>query len=44
MTSINKERLPWSIPELRRIDAGSAEAVSNKGVSDDGGPPQNDKS
>jgi len=28
--------LPWSKPEVRRIDAGSAE-VSNKGLLPDGG-------
>jgi hypothetical protein len=38
------DRLPWGTPELRRIDAGSAEAVDNKSASDDQGPPSNDKS
>jgi hypothetical protein len=34
--------LTWSKPELRRIDAGSAEANVNKGVPDSGGPGVND--
>lgn len=38
------DRLPWQTPELRRIDAGSAEAVDNKAASEDGGPSQADKS
>lgn len=33
-TSNNDERLDWSTPELRRISAGSAEAVDNKGNPD----------
>lgn len=32
----NARRLAWSTPELRRIEAGSAEAL-NKGVFSDGG-------
>lgn len=42
-TTINKERLPWSTPELRRIDAGSAEAKTGNGTPD-GGTGGNDKS
>lgn len=38
------ERLPWTTPQLRRIEAGSAEAVDNKGATGDGGPPAADKS
>ena len=34
--------LQWSKPEVRRIDAGSAEAAKNKGVPDAGGPGIND--
>ena len=44
MKKFSKERLPWSTPELRRIDAGSAENVDNVGAVDDNGPPSNDKS
>ena len=44
MKKLSKERLPWSTPELRRIDAGSAENVNNTDLNDDGGPPSNDKS
>lgn len=46
MTKIsnNGERQAWSTPELRRIDAGSAEAVDNKGGGDNGTPPSLDKS
>ena len=36
-------RQAWSTPELRRIDAGSAEAVDNKGGAD-GGTASTDKS
>ena len=36
-------RLAWSTPELRRIRAGSAESVDNKG-GDDGGTGSTDKS
>lgn len=32
----NKERLAWTTPELRRIEAGAAEAKSNKGIPDGG--------
>lgn len=35
--------LPWEKPELRRMDAGSARAVDNKG-GDDGGSGSTDKS
>lgn len=38
------QRIPWTTPELQRIEAGSAEARVNKGVKDDGGVPSQDKS
>lgn len=34
--------LPWSKPEVRRIDAGSAEASKNSGTPDGGTPPSKD--
>lgn len=36
MTKTNREgqKLPWTTPELRRIVAGSAEAVDTKGQAD----------
>lgn len=37
------QRLAWTTPELRRIDAGSAEAT-NKGVLNDGAKTGNSKS
>lgn len=37
------ERLPWTTPQLRRIEAGSAEALA-KGVLNDGGAKGTDKS
>jgi hypothetical protein len=37
------KRLEWVTPQLRRIEAGSAEAVKSGGVLD-GGPGPNDKS
>lgn len=42
--SSNDKRLDWSTPELRRISAGSAEAVDNKGGSDGASGGSNDKS
>ena len=33
-----KGKLVWSKPELRRIDAGSAEASANNGTPDGGDP------
>lgn len=33
-----RRRLPWTKPEVRRIDAGSAEASVKSGIPD--GPPQ----
>lgn len=39
-----KRRIPWSTPELQRIEAGSAENTTNKGANDDGGAPSQDKS
>lgn len=43
--TVNQEkRLPWTTPELRRIDAGSAEAVDNQGPSDVGGSGNTSKS
>ena len=42
-TTSNQKRLPWSSPELRRIHAGSAEAVKGSGIPD-GGTGGNDKS
>jgi len=38
-TTSNDKRLPWSTPELRRIDAGSAEDNKLTGVADGGTPP-----
>jgi hypothetical protein len=32
------ERLPWTTPQLRRIEAGSAEALKAGGLNDGGGP------
>jgi hypothetical protein len=45
MTKImrNDKRQAWSTPELRRISAGSAEAVKGTGIAD-GGAGGNDKS
>lgn len=37
------QRLPWTTPQLRRIEAGSAEAAKPGGTADGGGAP-NDKS
>lgn len=37
------ERLPWTTPQLRRIEAGSAEG-GNPGGALDGAPAPNDKS
>lgn len=42
--SRNNKRQTWSTPELRRISAGSAEADTNAGASDAGGPGANDYS
>lgn len=39
----NEKRQAWSTPELRRIRAGSAEAVKGSGIPD-GGSGGNDKS
>lgn len=38
MTNVtsNEKRLAWSTPELRRIRAGSAEAVKGTGIPDAG--------
>ncbi|MEO8548091.1 MAG: hypothetical protein ABI422_06965 [Sphingomicrobium sp.] len=33
----NDKRQAWSTPELRRIDAGSAEAMKASGILDGGG-------
>ena len=44
MNKTKKERRRWSSPELRRIDAGSAQNATNTGVKDDGGLPSQDKS
>lgn len=41
---VGNERLPWTTPELKRIEAGSAEAANNKSAIGDGGPPSSDKS
>lgn len=42
--AVNKDgRLAWSKPELRRIDAGSAES-SPTGTKSDGGPGGSNKS
>ena len=38
-----KSRLPWSKPELRRIDAGSAEATIKAPGTPDGGTNANQK-
>jgi hypothetical protein len=45
MTNVtsNDKRQTWSTPELRRIRAGSAEAVKGTGIAD-GGSGGNDKS
>jgi hypothetical protein len=45
MTKTNKggQRLPWTTPQLRRIEAGSAEAVKGSGIPDNGAG-GNDKS
>ncbi len=41
MTKSNSEgqRLPWTTPELKRIEAGSAEAKTNQGIGDGGASP-----
>lgn len=45
MTKTNSEgqRLPWTTPQLQRIEAGSAEAKKGSGIPD-GGTGGNDKS
>ena len=43
MQEEQRKRIPWTTPELRRIEAGSAEANDNKGNAD-GGKGSNDKS
>jgi hypothetical protein len=41
----DQQKRPWTTPELRRIDAGSAESLTNNPThADDGGPPSQDKS
>ena len=40
----NEKRQAWSTPELRRIRAGSAEALNNAGAKNDGGSPGPNKS
>ena len=37
------QRIPWTTPQLRRIEAGSAETKDNSG-NDDGGKGSTDKS
>ena len=44
MQDEQRKRIPWKTPELQRIEAGSAEAATNKGANDDGGAPSQDKS
>lgn len=46
MTKINrdKQRQRWSTPQVRRIDAGSADAVDNKGGPDGPSGGSQDKS
>jgi hypothetical protein len=45
MRNDEQKRIPWTTPELRRIDAGSAESTTNNPThADDGGPPSQDKS
>ena len=46
MTRIKSDdqRLPWTTPQLRRIEAGSAEAVKSGGVADGGTVKNVDKS
>lgn len=44
MTKTQDKRLAWSTPELRRIDAGSAEAANSTASKNDGGGNPNDKS
>lgn len=38
------QRAAWTTPELRRIDAGSAEARQKTGINDVGGSGQTNKS
>lgn len=42
-TTSEGQRLPWTTPELKRIEAGSAEAKDNQGPGD-GGPSPTHKS
>ncbi len=42
-TPSNGQRLPWTTPQLRRIEAGSAEAL-NTGAQSDGATKGNSKS
>ena len=45
MQEDQRKRIPWTTPELQRIDAGSAENASNNPThKDDGGAPSQDKS
>jgi hypothetical protein len=43
MQEEQRKRIPWRTPELRRIEAGSAEAKDNAGNAD-GGKGSTDKS
>ena len=44
MNKTSKQRLPWSTPELRRIDAGSAESANDTATKNDGGGAGDNKS
>ena len=44
MTQNSDSRLPWTTPQLRRIEAGSAEVQANPKGTKDNGPTSDDKS
>jgi hypothetical protein len=44
MQKKQEKRLAWTTPELKRIHAGSAEAIDNQGPDDTGGSGSTDKS